>query len=94
MSAITATTIKMPKPIPALKIPAIALQELRVLEMSNKRNTESILKFFILRSFLYNQFRLILCTALPVMFMNKEKTVSKDEYFKNENITLLQKRIT
>jgi hypothetical protein len=47
MSAITAITIKMPKPIPALNIPAIALHELRVEEMSTKINTESLLKFFI-----------------------------------------------
>ena len=51
MSAITAITIKMPKPIPALKMPAIASHEVSVVEMSTKINTESILIFFICRSF-------------------------------------------
>ena len=38
-SAITATTIKTPKPIPALNMPAIASQELMNTDMNNKENT-------------------------------------------------------
>jgi len=48
---ITTTTIKIPKPIPALKIPAIALHELTINEMRNMVNAVSSFEFFIANNF-------------------------------------------
>ena len=46
-NTITAITIKIPKPIPALKIPAIASQELKNTVISDKANTVRSFEFFI-----------------------------------------------
>jgi hypothetical protein len=42
-----ASTIKIPKPIPALKIPAIASQELKEKDINSNANTVRKLNFFI-----------------------------------------------
>jgi hypothetical protein len=44
--ATTAITIKMPTPIPALNMPAIASQELKAKEMNSKINTVRKFCFF------------------------------------------------
>ena len=38
INATTATTRKIPNPIPALKIPAMASQELKINEMKSSKN--------------------------------------------------------
>lgn len=47
MSPITAITRKMPKPIPALKILAIASHELKMVEISRRKNALIIFEFFM-----------------------------------------------
>lgn len=47
MMPTTASTIKIPKPIPALKIPAIASQELRAKDINSNADTVRKLNFFI-----------------------------------------------
>jgi len=51
----TARTKNIPKPIPALKIPAIAVHELTVInnDSSNNMNIELYLDFFIVSNFDY-----------------------------------------
>jgi hypothetical protein len=52
MMIIITTTIKIPKPIPALKIPAMALHELTIKEISSMVNAVSSFDFFISDNFL------------------------------------------
>lgn len=52
MMIIITTTIKIPKPIPALKIPAMALHELAIKEISSMVNAVSSFDFFISDNFL------------------------------------------
>jgi hypothetical protein len=51
MSAITAMTRKIPKPIPALKILAIASQELNIVETIRSRKALTKFEFFMVEMF-------------------------------------------
>ena len=53
------TTIKIPKPIPALKIPAMALHELTIKEISSMINAVSSFDFFIADNFFMLYFKII-----------------------------------
>lgn len=48
---ITAITAKIPKPIPALKIPSIAAHELIKLEINTHKKTQIIVGYFIVLEF-------------------------------------------
>jgi hypothetical protein len=48
----TATTRKIPKPIPALKMPAMASQELNVVNRKSKVKAVRNCSFFIIKSFM------------------------------------------
>ena len=47
ISATTAITKKIPKPIPALKMAAMASHELNIVEIISNRNTLTIFEFFM-----------------------------------------------
>lgn len=52
---ITTTTIKIPKPIPVLKIPPTTAHELSIEERRNKMNAENGIIFFIGDNFLKHE---------------------------------------
>lgn len=51
MRAITAITRKIPNPMPALKILAIASQELNIEETRRRKNALTIFEFFMVEMF-------------------------------------------
>jgi hypothetical protein len=46
-AAISATTMKIPNPIPALKMEAIASQEVRSVHIRNRKNAETKIDLFM-----------------------------------------------
>ena len=70
ITTIIAITRKIPNPIPALKIPVIALHDENNIEISSKENITDSLEFFIfflILKLLFNDF-----TRIPTGVSNKK----------------------
>jgi hypothetical protein len=72
MMIIITTTIKIPKPIPALKIPAMALHELTIKEISNMVNAVSKFDFFITDNFFMLYFKIIVELLIRFWFFMQD----------------------
>ena len=72
MMIIITTTIKIPKPIPALKIPAMALHELAIKEISSMVNAVSSFDFFIADNFFMLYFEIIVELFIRFWFFMRD----------------------